>query len=688
MNRTLNARIVAALIPVSIGVLAIPSLAAGPGYDGFGPWTGAGAYLALMVLPGLALYLWIEREPRLVEALGCALAASPVIVAAVSVPVMLSGAGSLDAARVLAAAAPLAVALALLRARVPRPALDRRSLLVLAAVVVAVVALTAYLPLTDSWWRVRSDAWAHRAYIAEVADFGVPPMDPYFVGFPLQYMWAYHVLVNTVSDAVNVDPFYGMALVNVHALAGFMLCTFLFAGALTASFARRLMSTITATLGMNAAFWVFLPAKALKAFTGDTRGWAELARQYTITPFYFHDATTFMQIFHNKAFFLDKFMVGTAFGLGLCLMAAAWWAATRYLETRRPLPLVMAFVSTLGLLAFHTLVGAAMLAAVLGALAILFVGARGLDGWSRRHAVALAASMLLALAVAAPYVYSIVHSKDTVGQTSPTLFLLRIIGVAITVAFVAVLALFQRGFVRDRTVAARFVTIAAVVATVYALVVPLPGPNSYDKPPFFVFFPLAVVGAWTLVDLYRRRRAIAVAIALLAFVPVNALAFAAAFNTPPEWTISADEHAMAGWLRAHTDRAAVMLDDDDHVDFVVLGPRRHLWGRMSFAYQWGYDRLEMSRRFHTWRTVYSRRAMDATTLATLGEVDVGLYALVRGDRHAGVNATMLGEYFRPVHTAGSLTLVEVDTARCRADARSGRFPTVSEEELLRESGLQ
>jgi hypothetical protein len=77
--------------------------------------------------------------------------------------------------------------------------------------------------------------------------------------------------------------------------------------------------------------------------------------------------------------------------------------------------------------------------------------------------------------------------------------------------------------------------------------------------------------------------------------------------------------------------------------------------------------------------------MDASTLAALGAVEEDFYVVVRSDR---VNAATLPDYFQRVHEEPTLSLWKVDTARCRADAESGRYPVVPEEELLRESGLE
>jgi len=651
----------------------------------------AASYVLLMLAPGLALYFVVERHPRLLEALASSLVASPVLVVVPAVAAMAAGVSAPTTARALEVAAAAFLALSSLRAEsVSSGGLSTRHYVVLAGFVIAVCALTAYLPLTNEWWRIRSDAWAHRAYIAEIADFGVPPQDPYFRGFPLQYMWAYHVLMLVVADAGRFDPFWMMAFLNVQALAGLIVATFLFAGTMVHDFARKMMSVVTVTLGMNAAFWVFLPVKVLKAFTGDTRGMEEIARQFSLSPLTYRTATGFMTIFHNKTFFLDKFMVGTAFGFGLCLMAATWYAASSYLRRRRTFPLAFILVTTLGMLAFHTLVGSVMLVGTFGGLALLFLRRRSVDGYRLPRTVRLAGAMLAAFVIALPYVYAVLHSKDTVGQIDLPILGARVIGVAISLAFVLVLVVFQGRFLRLRGVVPRFVVLATAVITAYAMLVPLPGPNSFDKPVFFAFFPLAVVGAWSLVDLAERRGwALAALVAAVAFVPVNGLALAGCFRTPPDWTISAEERDAAGWLGEHTPRDATLLDDDDRVVFVTLSPRRHLWGRLSFAAQWGYDRLEMSRRYHAWRVVYSDEPLDANTLSCLGSVESDLYVVLRKDRHAdGVNVRRHPEYFHPVYDNGAIEVLSVDTERCREDAVSGRFPTIPEEELFRESGLK
>ena len=54
-----------------------------------------------------------------------------------------------------------------------------------------------------------------------------------------------------------------------------------------------------------------------------------------------------------------------------------------------------------------------------------------------------------------------------------------------------------------------------------------------------------------------------VIVALLFFVPVNAISFIAYFNTPTEAMYTADEEAVAAWVREHTSRKAVFIDRND-----------------------------------------------------------------------------------------------------------------------------
>lgn len=648
-------------------------------------------WLGLMLLPGAAVYVWAERRsPRLSTLVLSALLLSPVITGLLGMAGLARHMPTVTIAGVIAAVSTTLFALAFVRphARVALP--HRRGFWWLAALLGVLVVLTAFLPMTREWWRVRSDAWFHAAVVAQIADFGIPPQDPYFAGMPLQYMWLYHVLVLVIARGLAMDPFRVMALINIQALLGLGVAAWQLCGVFRRSIAHRMGATAMVLLGFNAAFWVFLPLKLAKALTGDVRGWSEIKRTYSLIPFNYDHACQFMNVYYNQEFFLDKFMVATAFGLSLALLVAGWYAASEYLRTRRVAPLVVLAGSLVGMLGFHTFVGFVMLVGVFGGVILAWL-LRGRDAFPTRHALILLAVSLACFLVMGPYLYEIMHLKEKEQVFPFSVSLQKTGGILVSCAFALAIVLLRRPLLRERAPSTRFFLLGALSVTAFCLLVTLPGPNTYDKLGYFVFLPLAIVAGIGLADMWLERGARArrvLAAWIVAFMlPVNAIAFAACFATPDEAAITADEARLSLWLRDHTPRNALMIDDDDRVVFLVTVPRRYIWGRMSYAQQWGYPKLEMARRLHMRRNLYSPGEIDATTLDVLGRCDDPVYAVVR-PQHERAHAVIVArpDLFPPVYSDGGYTIVRVDTEACRVLARS-RTATISPEQLIRESGL-
>ncbi|HEX6792090.1 MAG TPA: hypothetical protein VF247_12325, partial [Candidatus Krumholzibacteria bacterium] len=289
-----------------------------------------------MLAPGAAVYLLAaRREPRTSRLAVFALLLSPVIttLAGIAGLAMHRTPGAIAAA--VTAVSLVACAAALFAKRLPLALPDRRSVLWLGALLAVVVLLIAFLPMTRSWWRMRSDAWFHAAVVAQITDFGIPPQDPYFAGMKLQYMWFYHVLVLVLSRGLDLDPFRVMPLINVQAVVALGVGSWMLAGVFRRDFAPRLGASLMMLLGFNGAFWVFLPVKLVRVVMGDVRGFEEIKRTYSLFPLDYDRARGFMKIYYNWEFLLDKFMVATAFGLSLAFMVAGWYAAAEYLRARR-----------------------------------------------------------------------------------------------------------------------------------------------------------------------------------------------------------------------------------------------------------------------------------------------------------------------------------------------------------------
>jgi hypothetical protein len=316
---------------------------------------------------------------------------------------------------------------------------------------------------------------------------------------------------------------------------------------------------------------------------------------------------------------------------------------------------------------------------------------RGRDAFPLRNAAILLGVSLACFLTMGPYLYEVMHLKQKEQVFPLSVSMPKTIGIFISCAFALAMVAIRRPLFRERTPVSRIFLLGALSVTVFCLVIALPGSNTYDKLGYLVFLPVAILGGIALADLWiersgkARRSIIAWTVAFM--LPVNAIAFAACFATPDEVTVTAPEANLSVWLREHTPRNALIMDDADRVVFLVTVPRRYLWGCTGYAQQWGYPRLEMSRRLHTRRALYSPGALDGSTLQLLGEVKEPLFAIARPE-HRAAHAAILAhpDLFQIVYEADGYAVVHIDTAACRA-ADNGRTDHLSAEELIRESGL-
>lgn len=648
-------------------------------------------WLGLMLAPGAALYLAsARREPRLSTLVLCALVLSPVVTTVLTIGGMFLHMPVMNIAGIISAASIAAAALTffMVRGKVGLP--DRRSLVWLGSLLVVLVFLTAFLPMTHAWWRVRSDAWFHGAVVAQIAEYGIPPQDPYFAGLPLQYMWFYHVLVFLLGRALAMDPFRVMVLLNIQALLGLGVGAWQLCGVFRRSFAHRLAATSMLLLGFDGAFWLFLPVKLARAFSGEVRGWAEVKRTFSLVPFDYDQARSFMKIYYNQEFFLDKFMVATAFGFSLAFMVAGWYGASAYMRTRRPAPLMLLAVALVGMLGFHSMVGFVMLVGIFGGSILAFVF-RGSDRFPLRSVIVLLVVSGVCFLAMTPYLYQVMHLKEKAQVFPLSVSVQKTIGIFISCAFALGVWLLRRPLLRDRTPAERFFMLGLLSVTVFCLLITLPGPNAYDKLGYLVFLPLSMLGGIALADLWttttRGAQRVVVALTVLCMLPVNVIAFASCFSTPDEASVTAPEVLMANWLRDYTPRNALIIDNNDRVVFLVTVPRRYYWGRTTYAQMWGYPKLEMSRRLHVRRALYSAGALDGTTMAELAAASDPIFVIVHPeDWDANAAVITHPDLFQTVYRDGKYAILQVDTQAMRAASRS-RPDRLSPEELIRESGL-
>ena len=638
------------------------------------PGTGWIAYALLSLAPGWFLYRILAPQRAGLEALAAASVLSPCVVTALGVALLATGASVAAIVATLAGLTALLGLVAVVRPASPRASDGPLPTLGIVAALALIAFFTLQLPFSFEWWRIRSDGWFHVAVVAQIDEFGLPPDDPYFLGMPLQYMWAYHALTLILSRASGIESSMVMALLNLQALVAFALPPVLLTIALGRKALRGFSAMMMALFSMNALFWFFMPIKLARALTGEVRGMDEIKRILILPSFEMDTVMQWTIVFFNHYFFMDKFMVSTPLSLGIAMMAAAWLGAVRYVQRRSNYDLVMLVASLLGALLIHPLFGVITAATLAGGLALLFLTRNGVDDFDLRRVLILAACIAVTGVVSLPYLTAVTHAKESDNVFPLILSFRKIAGLIITVAPALGLSVMQVRPLRSATDAAtRFFALAALTVFLIGLVIAFPGANLYSKPPFFVLFPLAIIGGWSLVDIAerKRRKGLTLALLMLALLgPINIIQYAAYYATPRPRVLSADEREVAAWVQENTPRDAVFFDSADRVFLLVSGPRRYYWGRQSYADLWGYDREEMNGRRAVRDQLYSQDPLDAAALDRLASIEEAVFVVGRPGDGAGDRFARDSEIFVPAFVAKEMAVFKVDKQACRALAEA------------------
>ncbi len=614
--------------------------------------SGVAGYVCLAILPGIAIVVALRPGALGLGGQAAVVGLGPVVSGLLLALLMISGV-SLEYATKLSCVAFAAAALvstALCERAAPtissQEPSDRASARLTWLIAAAALALLAVFPALGDAYRMRSDAWFHAAVVSEISDFGLPPTDPYFSGMPLQYMWLYHVYVAALSAATGVEASWAMSFVNLQALVCLVLGTSALASSLQPTKPGAALSSIFILLGLNCLFWAFLPSKLVRAAYGQIRGWEEIERLFSLSPFTAEKASAFVSVWKSRPFLLDKFIVATAFSLGICLSLLFFLFAYRYIASGKAYNAVFASCAMAGIVFYHTPAGLAASGTVGIALVALALSS---SGPMRARSLIMILCMACVTALAAPYLYIISSGKEAEQLVPIGVSAFKTSAVLISCAGAILLgAPWTARFLSNRADPHYFYGLMVGSAFLVALCIVLPGPNVYDKTPYFAFLPLAPLAGWSLNAIYRRgstraKRALISVLCAAAMVPNTVILYAAYVADPGPAKSRPEEGAMYEWIGEATAREAVFLENGDRVGMVVLGPRRLIWGQDSYAHQWGYDRDEMSRRRELRDRVYSGRplnARDAEELAGFGEE---VYVVVRSEDFDGADAGRLAD---------------------------------------------
>ncbi|MFN8587797.1 MAG: hypothetical protein U0704_08320 [Candidatus Eisenbacteria bacterium] len=462
-----------------------------------------------------------------------------------------------------------------------------------AALCGTLMATNAYLPL-------RSDGWFHAAVVTQIAQRGVPPEDPYFAGLKLLYFWGSHAWAAAcVAVAPRLEPWTPLMWLNVSGAFAVVLGFGALAQRLGARAGGTAFACALGVLGYSPFAWGRIVGRA---FTGDVRGWQDVVHQagHGIDPVLATMAAG--QLHGSLAFFGDKYMVLTPFGMGLALLLLATCAAFELLE-RPSARAAWALAAAVGATLFvHTVVGYGLLllCALWGALALV----QAVAGSRERAAAVLPFALAVAGAVLllSPYLAEITWGKR--GQLSSAGFGRRalysfVLGGALYVpagfAWLATRA--RRGF------APLALLLAAALVAAFALALKLPE-NNQSKFLNVLWLLLAAPAALGFEAALRRTtRVLAVAgWAFLACATLPSLALAV-WGFAGErgigmhaWRATPAQREACAWVRAHTPPDAALGDPVVARDLLVHGGRSVWWGGPYGERDWGYDPAALAAR--------------------------------------------------------------------------------------------
>lgn len=552
------------------------------------------ALLVLCVLP--ALTISARANQPFLGALALACTVSPPLFAFVSMLVMSVGVQPYVAVWITAAVCLLLYLLLGTPGFGGAERNERKLFLYLLIILLATAALVLTLPLTNEWWRVRSDSWFHAAVFNRLSNHGLPAVDPYFSPLRLKYMYMYHIFLIGVSTLTGLGPFFAMIFGNFVALLGCVLGFNYLARRFTRHTGALVLGNVFCLYAMNGLFYLFFVVRVGRAYIGHTTGEYMLKYVFPLSPPGLETATKFLCVEGNQDLFLDKFMLGTAVSLtfGLICVVLALLIAARNGKRDGPAwnrPLSFLFVAALaGILHLHLITGVIVLVATVGSLIVARFGGR------------LLLLALAALLVALPYIINTTPrggGGESVGLAVQGFFLLGLLACVLPALPPAVSLLRRnrpwepgRGLTNTGLIGLWILIVAAMAA-----VINLPTTNE-TKFSFPLFIPLAALAAGGFGLWMEKRRRIAAVIVYVALctIPLNAVYFALAFQDPSQYAVSDSEKAVYEWIQTSTTEDAIFLEQNDNVRVPVLAARDLYWGTEGYAHNWGYPDDEMDRR--------------------------------------------------------------------------------------------
>jgi hypothetical protein len=570
-----------------------------------GPWASA-RWIALCVAPGLAGTLLLQRRlfERPARAIVAVLLSSAVLAPASSFALMQLY-GSLDAALLpfsLLWGLLLATALLLpyhhgLEGRGDTPPRARN----VAAWVVLVAGVVALPLLLNADLRVRSDAWTHIALTRKILAGPHPWTDPRFAGEPLRYFWFLDLWSAGFAARQGTSIAWGLTLITVTQLVAWVAAVWNAAESLFPRGALRRAVVAVAAFGLNPLGVIGIVTHPLQGLIGATR--SEAAVHMGTQRLRFFDADVIYTLTPHGTLFvawIDKFLVATAFGIGmtaaLLLMTTLWEAARKGRMRADALYLVAAgFAAVL----LHHLVAAAFVGVTFAAALVVprMLGRSALTWRDTFVTLALLAAIGLA---AAPYAASILAGRAGPGGFGVGVQRVWVLTTVTALGpLLALLWLGRRALAQHLGSAAPHALAFIVTSLGLMLLVTMPSVNE-NKMLILFFCAAAPLGAPGLLVarawLWKRPGTrVAGNVLAVAVILVPALIWTG-YLVHRDPRVPADVTAACTWLREQTPADAVLIEPEGRRFLMNRAARDMLASDRTFIRECGYPPVRLLER--------------------------------------------------------------------------------------------
>ena len=594
---------------------------------------GAFALLAATLLPGLAVVLWTRPDTSRAGALGAALALSPLLGGMLVVLLVAAGASWAAGLWALLGLSAVLAALGARRGGQGGPAVAARGAGPRAAWILAAVGAVALggMFAASEWWQLYSDAWTHEPIVRSLLTHGVPPPDPWYAGFQLQYAWLYHAWVAALAAATGYNPFGLMSFLAVVSFASLALV----AGDLAHRMHGRAAGWTTAllVLGMNGAFVFTLPGVVGQALYGASGSPAILNQVLHGVTTNSDRASDLLRWFGAQTWFGNKFAGATPFSLGLAALTAWLASMWRVLEAGRPrageLMLLAICAACAALTHPVLLLFLGVTTALWAPLALLATAGPARPTLRRLGPAALATCV--GLVPAAAYFARIL--APSAGHLAPPFDLSgpKLLGLLLSTLPALVCAVIGARAFAARGAAARLWLAWLAGALVFATLLRLPGTWAFftvDKTSYLAWIPLALTGgAVFATGVARLPRTLGVLLVALVLVPPTALVLGARVRDPRgAWRQPWSDPGIVR-LRAALPGNALLVVPPGDIDTPVFLARDTFDEDKFDGFARGYDPAELAARHALVDTLYRSGRLAPALQARLEATGRPVYAI-------------------------------------------------------------